>query len=205
MTGSAATDQNARPPRTPETHYKWQSADAQGANQALEILDKVRTSNMIFRGQKQLHRLVELKNRFLFGKEAVDEVTLPEDDVRINCPEIHNHYTAPEAKPADVAVEKSAGAAAVVPSVVAPASPASPATAKPSILPSLLKIGLGAVMAGTGVGLPFALPSIISGVGGLFSRAEPAQQPATGSGNPAVIINGEAYELSLEGGEKDEE
>lgn len=120
--------------------------------------------------------------------------------------DVHFHYHQPtKDETPGTPVAAPVVAARVASAAAAPAAPV--ATPKPSIIPSLLKIGLGAVMAGTGVGLPFALPSIISGVGGLFSRTEPAavSQPATSSGNPSVIINGEAYELSLEGGEKDEE
>lgn len=174
---TATPDTSPSPPqtkRTPEQHYQWQSADAQGANQQLEILDKVRTSNMLFRGQKQLSQLVELRNRILYGKDAVDAVTIPEDDTRINCPEIHNHYG-------------DKAAAAPVASGVAS-----------SLLPSLLKIGVGAALAGTGIGLPFALPSIISGIGDLMKTETPAVAPADPGGAGVINVNGHDYQLNLE-------
>lgn len=64
----------------------------------LDLLEKLRTQSVIFRGQKMLHKLVELKNRKLFGKEEAEAVTTPDDNVSIDSP-ITNHYYPPPAAP----------------------------------------------------------------------------------------------------------
>ncbi len=133
MDGSTAPTKNA-PRRTPAEHWDWQAVDNQGAQLGLEILDEVRAGNLINRGQKHLHQVLGLKNLKLFGKDAVDAVTIPEDDTRINCPEVHHHYA--DKKPAAAA---SGGM-------------------------SLAKIALGAVLAGTGVGAGVGIPLALSGL-----------------------------------------
>lgn len=59
---------------------------------------------------------------------------------------------------------------------------------------SLLKIGVGAALAGTGIGLPLALPSIISGIGELM---KPAATAPTNPGTPSINLGGRDYELRL--------
>lgn len=78
---------------------------------------------------------------------------------------------------------------AVSPAAVAPA-------AKSSVMPSLLKVGVGAALLATGAGLPFAIPVITSGIGGLFKPA--AVAPAEPAQPGTVTINGHEYELGLE-------
>jgi hypothetical protein len=131
------------------------------------------------RGQKLLLRLVELKNRMLFGKDAVDAVTAPEDDIKINCPEIHNHYgeqAAPVAAPA-------APVASPMAQTVAAAAPA---------LSTLAKVAIaGAVGGPIGAGIA-ALPVISKWLN------PPAAVAPADPGTPSVNIGGNLYELGVE-------
>lgn len=151
--------------QSPQEYLQRQSAESVQANQKMEVLDKIRTSNMIFRGQKQLQQLVELKNRLLFGSKEVDAVPLPDDTIQFDCKTEHHHHAIP------------------------PVSPIS----------SLLKIGLGAAAIGTGIGVPFALPSILSGIGEMMNLPGVVQQSVEPKPDaPVVNIGGKEYELSLE-------
>lgn len=75
----------------------------------------------------------------------------------------------------------------------------------PSMIGSAMKIGAGALLAGTGVGAAFALPTIASGVMELLKPAaavKPAEaKPETDA--PTVTIGGQEYQLEL--GEPDEQ
>lgn len=155
MSGSTVSDDQKSQPkirRTPEEHWEWQAADHQGAALGLEILDEVRASNSINRGQKHLQKLLELKNRLLFGKDAVDAVTIPEDDTRINCPEIHNHYGK------------------------TPAPTASPGLSAAKIALGAVLAGTGI---GAGIGIPLALSGVLDSAPAVVQPAEPKSDAPT--------------------------
>lgn len=181
MSGSATTSPDAPTTpaephrRTPAEQWAWQAADSQGAHQQLEILDEVRTSNMIFRGQKQLQQLVDLKNRLLFGKEAVDAVAIPEDNIKINCPEIYNNYPP---KP---------GEGTGTP----PTTPVSPDIAK--VAKPLISLATAFALGGP-IGLGLASIPVISNWLKPPAVAKPAEsKPDT----PTVNIGGNDYQLGL--------
>lgn len=69
---------------------------------------------------------------------------------------------------------------------------------KSSPFSSLLKIGLGAAALGTGIGVPLALPSILSGIGEIMNRPAAVQPAETKPDAPTVSVGGKEYELSLE-------
>lgn len=75
---------------------------------------------------------------------------------------------------------------------------AKPKASATSPLMGLAKIGVGAAMAGTGVGLLFALPGIISGISDLM-KPPAAVQPADlkPTDTPTLNIGGQEYELQL--------
>jgi hypothetical protein len=95
------------------------------------------------------------------------------DDMRIDSDNIQNHYHYQQ------------------PWVPKPASPIAPLGS------SLLKIGLGAALAGTGVGGMLALPSIISGVSDLMKPAAVAPAEPGAQDAPTINIGGTEYQLNL--------
>jgi hypothetical protein len=134
---------------------------------------------IVNRGQKQLHRLVELKNRLLFGKEAVDAVTTPDDDIKINCPEIHNHYGDKPAATSSTSVTKE------VSTIAATAAPA---------MSTLAKIGLGFAVAGP-IGAGIAAIPVISKMLTPPAAVAPADPGANDA--PTINIGGTEYQLNL--------
>lgn len=130
MTGSETTQSPAAAPvakqRTTAAEYlSHQAAEAVQANQKIEVLDKIRTSNMIFSGQKLLHRLALLKQNFQFGLPIKEEsVSLPDDTIQFDCKtETHHHHAPATAQAAGMGtLAKLAATAMLASGVGAPLS-----------------------------------------------------------------------------------